>query len=202
MKTTPVIVLDIETTGLSPYRNKITEIAAARVINGEIVDKFHTLINPETHIPSFITKLTGISDEMVKDAPTVSKILPSLRDFLGEDIIVAHNASFDHNFLSYNFYIHEKKHLENPRLCTVKLANRIHSELPSKRLSSLCEFYGVTNENAHRAMSDVDATIKIFYGMLDHLEKCNICSSSQVLAFEQLARNKAVEKIKPVLFFE
>ena len=195
MKSTPVIVLDLETTGLSPYRHKITEIAAAKVINGEVIDRFHTLVNPEQPIPSFITRLTGITDEMVKDAPTVTSILPSLKEFLGEDIIVAHNASFDYKFLSHNFYMHQRTQLRNPLLCTVKLANRVHSTLPSKRLSSLCEFYGITNEQAHRAMSDVDATIKIFYGMLEHLEKCNICSSSQVLAIEQLARAKAVEKL-------
>jgi len=200
MKTTPVIVLDIETTGLSPYRNKITEIAAARVINGKIIDKYHTLINPKTPIPSFITRLTGINDDMVKDAPTINEVIPSLKKFLANDIIVAHNASFDCNFLSHNFYLYEKTAFENPRLCTVKLANRVHSDLPSKKLSAMCEYYGVINETAHRAMSDVEATIKIFYGMLDHLEKCNICSSSQVLAFERLPRNKAVDKIKQIKF--
>lgn len=199
MKNTPVIVLDIETTGLSPYHHKITEIAAAKVVNREIIDKFHALINPETPIPSFITRLTGINDDMVKDAPTVKEVLPSLKKFLADNIIVAHNASFDYKFISHNLYLHEKEHLENPKLCTVKLANRVHSELPSKKLSALCEYYGVVNETAHRAMSDVDATIKIFYGMLDHLEKCNICSRSEILAFEQLPRKKAVEKISNIL---
>lgn len=196
MKSTPVIVLDIETTGLSPYRHKITEIAAVKVVNGEVIDTFQTLINPETPIPSFITRLTGINDDMVRDAPTVDKILPNLKEFLGNDIIVAHNASFDYKFISHNLFLHEKKHLSNPKLCTVKLANRVHSDLPSKKLSALCQHYGFVNENAHRAMSDVEATVKVFYEMVHKLESCDICSSSQVLAFEQLARSKAVEKLQ------
>jgi DNA polymerase-3 subunit alpha (Gram-positive type) len=195
MKTTPIIVLDLETTGLSPYRHKITEIAAAKVINGKVIDKFHTLVNPQQHISSFITRLTGINDDMVKDAPTVDFVLPSLREFLGDHIIVAHNASFDNRFLSHNFYLHEKEHLNNPTLCTVKLANRVHKDLPSKKLSAVCEYYGVINENAHRAMGDVDATVKIFYGMLSKLEQKNICSSEEVISFERMVRAKAVEKL-------
>lgn len=195
MKSTPVIVLDIETTGLSPYRHKITEIAAAKVINGKVVDEFHTLVNPQQPIPSFITRLTGISDSMVKDAPTVSNILPNLKEFLSDHIIIAHNAAFDYKFLSHNFYTHSKVRLDNPTLCTVKLANRVHQDLPSKKLSSLCEYYGFVNENAHRAMSDVQATIKIFYGMLEKLEQKEICSCEDVLSFERLTRSKAVEKL-------
>lgn len=192
MKENIVVVLDLETTGLSPYRHKITEIAAVKIKNGVVIDEFSSLINPQEPIPAFITRLTGISDELVKDSPTIEEVLPALKNFLSDHTIVAHNASFDFNFLKFNFLSCLKHELNNPVLCTVKLANRVHSDLPSKKLSSLCEFYGLTNDNAHRAMSDVLVTKDIFLNMVNKLSKKGLSSLKDIKHFESLPRYKAV----------
>jgi DNA polymerase III epsilon subunit family exonuclease len=91
---------------LSPYKHSITEIAAVRFDGDKILDSFQSLVNPERHIPSFITKLTGIDNEMVDSAPLIQNILPEFVDFLGDDVFVAHNISFDLGFLNYVRYQH------------------------------------------------------------------------------------------------
>jgi DNA polymerase III subunit alpha, Gram-positive type len=181
-------VIDVETTGLSKHYHKITEIAAAKVRNGKIIDCFETLVNPEVRIPSFITKLTGIDNNLVKHAPTVEKVLPSFRKFLGEDIFVAHNATFDFGFLSHNLHVHHRHELLNRRLCTRKLANRLFPDLSRKRLQDLCEHLDVYNTQAHRAMGDVQATVGVFNGMLDILKEKGICDLPDVLKFESSVR--------------
>lgn len=191
MQYTPLIVLDIETTGLSPHRHHITEIAAVKLLGNKVIDRFEQLINPQVHIPRFITKLTGITDDMVKNKPTIDKVLPSFEHFANSDILVAHNASFDYNFLAQKFYLHRKKAFTNNTLCTKRLANRIIPELPSKRLGALCEHFGVINKQAHRAMGDVMATTSVFQNMLDILAKKQIIKQQDVIAFEQMPRQKA-----------
>jgi DNA polymerase-3 subunit alpha (Gram-positive type) len=88
------VVLDIETTGLDPRYNELTEVGAVKIVNRKIVDSFHCFVNPQMPIPREITKLTGINDEMVKDAPVIEEVLPRLIDFLGDAVLVAHNALF------------------------------------------------------------------------------------------------------------
>lgn len=181
------VVLDLETTGLSKTRHKITEIAAARYCDGKIVDEFQSLVNPKVSIPGFITKLTGITNDMVKDAPTVDKVLPSFLEYLGDDPIVAHNASFDYGFIQHNAkkYGHE---FCNDKICTRKLANRLLPELPSKKLSSICEHLNVKNVQAHRAMSDVHATVQVFSHFLDLMQEMNIVGKNKVMKFEKRPR--------------
>ncbi len=192
----PIVVVDLETTGLSPSRHKITEIGAVKLNNGKVVDKFQTLIDPEVHIPTFITRLTGIDDNMVDGAPTIDKALPKFKRFLGKDIMVAHYATFDYNFLKHNFFEHHNVNLNNSRLCTRKLANRIHPQLPSKRLDALCQFYNIKNEQVHRAMGDVMATVKVFNNMMGVLHKSNIKTAKEIFSFESLPVKKAQELLK------
>ncbi|MBN1175993.1 3'-5' exonuclease [Candidatus Woesearchaeota archaeon] len=195
MRERPIIIIDLETTGLSPHRHKITEIAAVKILNNEIVDEFQTLVNPETPIPRFITKLTGITNDMVRDQPKIKEVLPSLKQFIGNSLIVGHNISFDYNFLQENFWRHENFLLTNDTLCTMKLARRIHSDLPSKRLGMICEYYGLINENAHRAMSDVQATHGILNNMLETLSQKEIKSFEDVKNFECMTCAKAIKTI-------
>ncbi len=178
-------VIDIETTGLSKHYHKITEIAAARVKKGKVVRTFHTLVNPRCRIPSFITKLTGIDNDMIKDAPKISDILPAFVRFLGQDIFVAHNATFDYGFLSYNLERCYNYKLKNPRLCTRKLANRLIPGLPSKRLGSICKHFSITNDYKHRAMGDVLATVQVFNNLLNILNKKGICKAEEIFRFEK-----------------
>jgi len=186
----PYIVLDIETTGLSKHTNKITEIAAIKVVNNKIKDEFQTLINPEVKIPHFITKLTGIDDKMVKDSPIIKEVMPNLSNFLDTHPIVAHCASFDHGFIDYNAQLHLSKNLINQKICTRKLARRLIPELGSYRLSSICEHFSIKNKSAHRAMPDVEVTHKIFSNLTTIMEKQGVTTLPQVINFQDLAISK------------
>lgn len=189
MKGTEYVVVDLETTGLSKYKHKITEIAAQKIINGKVIDEFQTLINPEIHIPSFITRLTGIDDELVKDSPTVDKVMPEFINFVGGATIVAHNASFDMGFLTHNAMVLGLK-LENNSVCTRRLANRILPDLSSKKLSCLCNHFGFVNEQAHRAMADVKVTSLVFHEFQKMLENKSITKHDELLKFQKLPGHK------------
>lgn len=178
-------VLDIETTGLSRYVHKITEIAAVRYKEGKIKKEFHTLVNPGVKIPKFITTLTGIDDKMVKDAPKIDEVLPDFLDFLEDTTIVAHNATFDYNFIDSNLMRHFDQNLKNKRICTVKLANRILADIGSKKLENVCKHFEIKNDNAHRAMSDVMATVEVFSNFLDILKEKGIEEHNQIINFER-----------------
>ena len=189
-------VIDIETTGLSRNYHQITEIAAAKVRKGRIIDSYQTLVNPCMKIPSFITKLTGISDRMVKDAPLVNEVLPTFKEFLGKDVFVAHNATFDFGFLEHNLRVCHGHQLSNDRLCTRKLANRIFPELPRKRLGDLCSHLGVKNVQAHRAMGDVLATVEVFNHMNSILSSRGVSDVKDVLKFERSSVGNCRTNIK------
>lgn len=161
LQNTEFIVLDIETTGLSPYREGITEIAAIKCINNNIIAEFQTLINPEKHIPSWIIKLTWITNEMVLDAPKIYEIMPKFSEFLWNNIIVWHNISFDFRFLSYYHYLYMWEHLQNETICTLQLARKFLPDLPNKRLGTICEYFWITNNCVHRAMGDTIATLEV-----------------------------------------
>lgn len=184
------LVIDIETTGLSKHRHKITEIAAVKLNKGKIKGKFQTLVNPEVHIPSFITRLTGIDNSMVKDAPLIQEVMPNFLKFLGNRVFVAHNASFDYGFLNYNAEID----IENSRLCTRKLANRLVPDLYSKRLAVLCKHFNIKNNQAHRAMGDTLATVKLLNSFFKILDKKGFRKPEEILNFEKMSRRQ-IEKL-------
>jgi len=171
MKNVRYVVVDIETTGLSRERNRITEIAAARFDGNQIIEEWSSLVHPGMSIPSHITRLTGIDDDMVKNSPMIQEILPDFLSFMEEDIFVAHNSGFDLWFLSHNAKIHLDHEWTHEVLCTRKLANRLLKDLPNKRLGTICEYYGIQNTQAHRALADVRATVEVLGNFLNFLEK-------------------------------
>lgn len=189
------IVLDIETTGLSRYTNKITEIAAIKLDDKKIIDKFHTLINPEQKIPKFITKLTGINNEMVKDSPKIKEVLPALKEFLGEHILVAHNAGFDVCFLNHNFKEHINHSLNNDVICTLRLSNRLPLEVENRKLGTLCNYFKIINNAEHRAMGDTEATVKLFKEFQTILKKQEIHTVEDVCKFCYKPAKTCREKI-------
>ena len=195
MKDTEYVVLDLETTGLSKRRHRITEIAAVKCRGKAVIGEFQTLVNPERHIPSFITRLTGIDDDLVKDAPTIDKVLPSFLDFLNDAIIVAHNATFDYGFIEHNARRYGRT-LSNERLCTRKLANRMLPELPSKKLGAICESLEIVNDQAHRAMADTKATAKIFAHFLHVLKESGIHSRNDVVRFERWPASRCRKELQ------
>lgn len=178
------IILDIETTWLSKFKHKITEIAAIKFDWKAVLWQFQTLINPERNIPSEITRLTWITNEMVADAPTIWDIIPDFLNFIQNDIIVAHNAVFDYWFLSESIYHNTWKWITNECLCTKKLSNRLLSHLPKKNLWALCEYYWLINERAHRAMWDTLVTVEIFKNFLKILEKRWITDPLDIIKFQ------------------
>jgi DNA polymerase-3 subunit alpha (Gram-positive type) len=177
------VVLDIETTGLSKHVNKITEIAALRVENFQVVKRFETLVNPQTPIPSFITSLTGISDSMVRDAPIIEEVIPKFTKFVQDSPFVAHCATFDYGFIKHNAQLLSLD-ITNPKICTRKLSRRLVPELRNYKLSNLCEHFQIINNSAHRAMGDVEATHKIFSKLLDLMKKQGIERREDVLNFQ------------------
>lgn len=192
LDTKQYVIVDIETTWLSKERHQITEIAAALFDGEKVIKTFQTLINPQEHIPSFITHLTGITNDMVKNAPTIDKVLPDFFEFLEDHILVAHNATFDYWFLNHNGIKHLDKKIQNTTMCTRKLANRLVSQLPSKRLECLCQHFNITNTSAHRAMWDVMATVKVFEQFLTILKKKWIQGKSEITEFQHLAICKCI----------
>lgn len=178
------VVVDLETTGLSAKRHKITEIAALKYSDNKLVDEFVTLVNPGVPIPAFITRLTGISDSMVEDKPTLAQVLPHLCEFMSDLPIIAHNASFDYNFLDYSTSKILGKNLANPKVCTAKLARRLLPELPKKNLSSLCSHFEIINESAHRAKADALVTAEIFNIFLDMMAKYGISGVKNIDKFQ------------------
>lgn len=154
------VVVDLEMTGLNPRRDRILEIGAARVEHGEVTAQYETFVNPGVGIPEKVRELTGITDEMVKDAPRISEILPDFIVFCADDIFVGHNVIFDYSFLK-QAAINEKLSFERQAVDTLKLARKFLPELEHRSLEYLCGYYGIDRTNGHRALFDALATKEV-----------------------------------------
>jgi DNA polymerase III subunit alpha, Gram-positive type len=166
------VVVDVETTGAKTPPCRITEIGAYRVSRGRIVAEFQTLVNPESVIPPFIVQLTGITNEMVKDAPIFADIAHAWLDFADEAVLVAHNAPFDVRFLNHEIArVFPGRRMINSHLCTVKLSRQIFPGLLNYRLHTVAEHFAIQILNRHRAADDALATAEIFLHMLDRLNQ-------------------------------
>jgi DNA polymerase III subunit epsilon len=171
-------VVDIETTGGSPKSEKITEIAIYISDGKEIVDEFISLVNPEKPIPYFITSLTGITNEMVADAPKFYEIAKQLVELTEDKIIVAHNVSFDYRFIRSEFKSLGYDFNRN-NLCTLQLSRRLFPGHHSYSLGNICKDLGISIENRHRAAGDALATVKLLEMLLN---KCNENGGDNILA--------------------
>ncbi|MBQ3177562.1 MAG: exonuclease [Clostridia bacterium] len=152
------VLLDLETTGLDPLYDEIIEFAALRIRDGSVSNVFQTLIKPSNEIPDYITELTGITNEMVADSPSIEEVINDIYDFIGNDIVVAHNSHFDINFLYDNILQNINKHFSNNHINTVRIARKCLPEIPHHRLSDLVAHLNIKTENSHRALSDCYAT--------------------------------------------
>ena len=155
------VVVDIETTGLSYLGgDKITEIGAVKIIDGKIVDKFQTLINPEKKISEEITALTGIDDEMVKDMPTIDKVIPDFFKYADGSVIIGHNLDFDYKFIK--FYAKDSGYIfKNDGIDTIPFAKEVVPRLKNYKLNTVCDYFSIQFLH-HRALSDAHATAKLF----------------------------------------
>ncbi len=164
------VVVDTETTGGRAWSgDRITEIAAVVVRNGEIVELFETLVNPQRSIPPFVTQLTNITWDMVKDAPTFDRVAPDVMRVLEGNVFVAHNAMFDWRFVTSELSRSTGRKLRGRRLCTVKIARKVLPQLPRRSLDYVARYYGVEIRGRHRAAGDALATAKCLLRMLSDL---------------------------------
>ena len=167
---TTYCVLDLETTGLSFRTEKITEIGIMKIKNGEVIDSFETFVNPEKPIPYEVVEVTKITDDMVKDAPTIKEIFPKVLEFLGDSVLVAHNADFDIGFLKHNAAQLGHK-FDYTYIDTLRLAKDLFPDYKKYKLGIIAENLGIKVEVAHRALDDVDTTVKVFNVMMKMLKE-------------------------------
>ncbi len=169
------VVVDVEATGGSPWRgDRLTEVAALRVRGGRIVNRFESLINPRRPIPPVVTALTEITDEMVAGAPTFAEVADSLREALEGAVFVAHNVAFDWRLLRSEFERCRGGRLAGQRLCTLRLARRLHPELPRRSLHALADYYSIAPETWHRAGPDAQTTADLFVRFLARLSELGV----------------------------
>ena len=176
------VVFDIETTGLSVLTSQIIEIGAVKIKDGQVIERFNEFVNPEVPIPNLIVELTGIDDSMVKDADKIDVVLRKFLDFIGDRLLIAHNANFDISFirkasvdLGYKF--------TNPYLDTVTLSRFLNSDLKSHKLDVVAKYYNLGEFNHHRACDDAEILANIFFAMVEKMDRFDIKN------FEDLQRD-------------
>ena len=167
------IVFDIETTGLSVLTSQIIEIGAVKIKSGKVLERFNKFVNPGVSIPENIVELTGIDDSMVADADKIDVVLREFLDFIGDRLLIAHNANFDISFirkasrdLGYKF--------NNPYLDTVTLSRFLNADLKSHKLDAVAKYYDLGDFNHHRACDDAEMLANIFFAMVDKMGRFDI----------------------------
>jgi DNA polymerase III epsilon subunit family exonuclease len=172
LKDLDFVVVDVEATGAKTPPNRLIELGAYRIRGGRIVDKFLSLVNPEIPIPRFVASLTGISNDMVKNAPVFAEVAPQWLDFVSDSVLVAHNAPFDTSFLNHEISrVYANHRMVNPHLCTVRLSRRAFPDLSNHRLETIAQHFAIPIASRHRAGSDALATAEIFIVLLTELEE-------------------------------
>ncbi|MBR3168572.1 MAG: hypothetical protein IKF18_07795 [Erysipelotrichaceae bacterium] len=170
-------VIDVETTGLKADLCEMTEISGVRVRGHKIVAEFSSLIHPLHPIPDNIVSLTGISNEMVKDAPELEEVLPAFLDWLGDDILVGQNIPFDISFLLHGCRSARIEPFRNDYEDTLSFSRLLLPEMPHHRLNNLCDHFGIVNEQAHRSLSDCRATYAVYRSLCALIEEKQIPQS-------------------------
>lgn len=172
---TDFVVFDLETTGAKCPPCRVTEIGAYKIERGKITGEFQTLVNPGIAIPLFITQLTGISNAMVRNAPVFRDVAKDFLEFIGDAVLVAHNAHFDMRFLNHEIgRIYDNYRVGNPHLCTVQLSRKLLPHIENHRLNTVANHFSIYLENHHRAACDAHATAKIFVNLLHQMNDAGI----------------------------
>ncbi|WP_245662082.1 PolC-type DNA polymerase III [Melghirimyces thermohalophilus] len=183
LKEDSYVVFDVETTGLSAVHDEIIELAAVKVEKGEIVDRFEAFINPHRPLSATITELTGITDDMVKDAPDLSDVLPRFLSFIQGCVLVAHNARFDMGFLQEGCKKIGKDPVDNPVIDTLELGRFLYPRLKNHRLNTLCKKFDIDLTQHHRAIYDAEATGYLLWQMVKDCEEREILRLNQLNNF-------------------
>ena len=189
-------VLDLETTGGSPVDDEICEIGAVKVRGGECLGTFHTFVDPGRDIPTAITVLTGLTTAMVRPAPPVGAVLPSLLEFLGDAVFVAHNARFDRSFLDAALARTDRDRLANPVVDTCALARRLlRDEVPDCRLGTLASRFRLDHRPSHRALDDALATTDLLHLLLERAAGFGARSLDDLLDLPRAAGHPQAAKL-------
>lgn len=174
------VVFDVETTGLSAVYDTIIELAAVKVKGGEIIERFERFANPHRPLSATIIELTGITDDMLKDAPEVEEVIRDFKEWVGDHTLVAHNASFDIGFINvaYKRLLNSEK-VQNPVIDTLELGRFLYPEFKNHRLNTLCKKFDIELTQHHRAIYDTEATGYLLVKMLkDAAEKISCTTIS------------------------
>lgn len=155
------VSIDIETTGLDPKYCEIIELGALRVENGNPIDRFNMLVKPSEPLDPFITELTGITDEMLANSPSIEKALPLFLDFIGENVLIGHNVNFDINFIYDDCVRYLGLPLKNDFVDTLRLARHAFPDLKNHKLPTLADYLKIQYNTSHRAMADCETVSKI-----------------------------------------
>jgi len=198
---TTFVVLDLETSGASPKTGSaITEIGAVKVCGGQVLGTFKTFVNPGTSLPPFITELTGITDEMLVDAPRIESVLPLLFEFLGSErttVFVAHNAPFDLSFLKASAALHGYAWPNFRVIDTVKAARFVltKDDVANYQLGTLALYFCTEIAPNHRALDDALATVDVLHGIIERMGTFGITTITQML-------NAGAKKVRPKIALE
>lgn len=156
----PYVVVDVETTGGKPGLHRLTEIGAVKMIGGEVVDEFQTLLNPQRSIPPFITRITNITNDMVAGAPLFVEVAEQFRTFMGDAIFAAHNVNFDYGFISAEYEMIDQR-FRHPKICTCASMRRLYPGYRSYSLKNLCQEFEIDLTSHHRALCDAQAAAEL-----------------------------------------
>ncbi|MFC4077868.1 PolC-type DNA polymerase III [Salinithrix halophila] len=183
LKTDTYVVFDVETTGLSAVHDEIIELAAVKVKDGEIIDRFESFVNPHRKLSAMITELTSITDDMVKDAPELADVLPRYLEFIEGSVLVAHNARFDMGFLQMACKKTDRDPVENPVIDTLELGRLMYPRLKNHRLNTLCKQFDIDLTQHHRAIYDAEATGYLLWKMIADCVERNMLRLDQLNDF-------------------
>lgn len=190
-------VIDFETTGSSPDEDRITEIGAAKYCGGECLGTFQTLVDPGCAIPPFITILTGITEAMVRRAPRIESLLGSLTHFIGDSVIVAHNARFDVSFLNAALVRDDREPLNNPVVDTVPLARRlVRDEVKDCKLGTLAAHFRLPHQPSHRALDDALATGDLLHLLLERAAGYGVLGLDDLVGLPKLETHPQAAKLR------
>ena len=195
---TTYCVLDLETTGLSAKTEKITEIGIMKIKNGEVLEKFCEFVNPEKPIPQKVQEVTNITDDMVADSPTIEELFPKVLEFIKGSVLVAHNAAFDIGFLK-NVAKGLGYEFDYTYVDTLPLARRLYPDLKKHKLGKIAEHLKIKVEVAHRALDDVDTTVKILNVMMEELKKRGATKVADIgtKCEDEKAKSEEYKKVRP-----
>jgi DNA polymerase III epsilon subunit family exonuclease len=195
----PFVVFDLETSGAAPSTGAaVTEIGAVKVLGGEVIGEFQSFVNPGHYLSDFITSLTGITDAMLIDAPTIDQVLPTFLDFIGphnESVLVAHNSPFDMSFMKAAAIAHSYQWPDYSVVDTARIARYVleRDEVPNCKLSTLAPFFGSPTSPNHRALDDARATVDVLHGIFERLGSHDVTTLEELLQFKRKRQRRPID---------